>query len=154
VDLYSSPLVTKILSEKQRSNVQFTLQLFYADTLDFQESQSLLASTIAIFGEDINITINLLKSPQYLRIDPGFFFSLHKNPDFELIRLQETQAVEKINCNPGENSINRHQIHIEVKNQETWMVCGYDPYFVFQNPFLGEDICIKFSSKFLLGILE
>ncbi|MBN3906213.1 MAG: hypothetical protein HWQ35_06515 [Nostoc sp. NMS1] len=153
MNLYSSSLVTNILSQKQRNSVQFTLQLFYANTLDFQESHSLLVSTIAGFGEVIDIKINLLKSPQYLRIDPGFLFSLHKNPNFEIIRIQEIEAVEKINCNPEDNSIERHQIHIELKNKETWMVCGYDPYFVFQNPFIGDDICIKFSSQLVLAIL-
>ncbi|MHC0065212.1 hypothetical protein ACWATR_20325 [Nostoc sp. UIC 10890] len=155
MSFYSSSLVTKILSEKQLNNVQFTLQLLYADTLDFQESHSLLVSTIVGFGEFIDLKVRLSKSPQYLRIDPGFLFSLHKNPNFEIIRLQKTEALEleKINCNPGDSSINRHQIHIDFKNQETWMVCGYDPYFVFQNPFIGDDICIKFSSQLILAIL-
>lgn len=153
MNLDSSSLVTNILSQQQRNSVQFTLQLFYADTLDFQESHSLLVSTITRFGERIDIKINLSKSPQYLRIDPGFSFSLHKNPNFEIIRLQQTEALEKINCNPENNSINRHQIHIKFKNQETWMLCGSDPHFSLQNPFIGNDICIRFSSQLVLAIL-
>ncbi len=152
MDLQSS-LIAKYPGGINRTKIEFVFQVFYSNTPEFRELDSIIFSEMVAVGEEIEIIFHVKNSPNFLRIDPGSFFSIHKNLCIEIAQLnQQQETVKKICCNPDKVSMFCHEIHTEVTNDGTWMVCGYDPHYVFKNPYSGCDISIIFNSQIIIGI--
>lgn len=149
--LYSSLLVREPF-KINHGKIAFKLQIYYSHSLEFRELDSLAATEVVTLGKHIQIGFYLPNSPNFLRIDPGSFFSVHKNPQFDIIRLHLQEEVERISCTPEQVSILSHQLHTEVTSDGSWMVCGCDPHYIFKNPFSGHDISFIFKSQLVLGL--
>ncbi len=137
---------------KSSEKVIFTLQIFYSNSLEFQEVNSIKTSQSLALYENTDIKLCLSQSPKYLRIDPGLFYSVHDNVKVSLVALDEDQE-EIIDCNPNNNSI-INQLIVQKNGSNCLLVCGNDSHYLVENPFQGYDICIHFQSRLLLSISE
>lgn len=136
---------------ENNAKVIFTLQLFYSDSLEFQEVNSVKTSQSLFLYENINTKLYLSQSPKYLRIDPGYFYSVHDNVKVNLSAINGNQEDKIIDCIPNKNSIT-NQLHVEKSGNNFLLICGKDPHYVFENSFKGCNICIHFQSRLLLSI--
>jgi hypothetical protein len=154
MNLYSS--LVSIQNENISSyRLQFSLQIFYSDTLEFHECDSLLGSISVTSKEKFEIKLNLQNSPKFLRIDPGVFYSVQSNPTCDIIRISQQKEVEEVSLNFNTPLLKSNDLHLEIiDDNQTLMVCGSDPWYVFENPFIGSDICIKFTSQIITGFSE
>jgi hypothetical protein len=153
VNIYSS-LITQQNSKKKPRRITFTLQIFYSNTLNFEESASLIASQSVSIGDYLNIKLYLSKSPQFLRIDPGFFYSVHQNLKVDIIQMDAEKEGLIICCNPESSTFTINSLNQVNTDDGILFICGHDSYYILKNPFLYSDICINFQSKLLLGISE
>lgn len=152
--LYDSLLIASQSYKNSRQRIIFTCQIFYSGTLEFSENDSIICSESIFPGDTITFKFSLKNSPKFIRIDPGYFYSIHQNVKVDVIRINENQEEETIDCNPAENSLFCHNIYIDFSEKGLLMVCGSDPHYVFENKFLDDNIFIIFKSNFLLGISE
>ncbi len=152
MNFYSSLILKK--ENINRKIIKFTLQIFYSDVLEFKESESLLASISVKPDEQFEIKFNLFSSPKFLRIDPGTFYSVQINPTCDIIRLNQQEEIEVISFDLNNSLQKSPDLHLEFINNQTLMVCGFDPWYIFENPFVGSDICIKFTSRIIIGYSE
>lgn len=135
------------------AKVIFTLQVFYSDSLEFQEINSIKTTQSLFLYENINIKLYLSQSPKYLRIDLGHFYSVHDNVKINLLTTIRNQEEKIIDCIPNNNSIT-NQLYVKKYGNDFLLICGKDSHYVFENPFEGCNICIQFQSKLLLSISE
>ena len=154
MDLYDSLLIASQSYKNSRQRIIFTCQIFYSGTLEFSEKDSIICYKRIFTGDNITFKFYLKNSPKFIRIDPGYFYSIHQNVQVYVIRINENQEEETIDCNPAENSIFSHNIYTDFSEKGLLMVCGYDPHYVFENKFVDNNICIIFKSHFLLGVSE
>jgi hypothetical protein len=134
--------------------IKSTLQVFYSSNLEFRENDSLSASVSVKPEETFEIKLYLSNSPKFLRIDPSNLYSVQRNPISHIIQLNRAKEAKVVSFNPNTYLHKSSDLHLENIDNETFMVCGLDAWYIFENPFVGSDICIKFTSKIIMGISE
>jgi len=143
-------------SHKKRRTI-FSLQIFLSDSellSSYSEPESLLVSKALELGEDVELKIYIPQSSKFIRVDPGRYFSIHKNPQFDVILIKGKEEGETVSCNPGVSSVYTSQINWEYASNASFMICGLDAQYAFKNPFPHSDICVRFTSQFVIGVSE
>jgi hypothetical protein len=127
--------------------IQFPIEVFYSKTLEFGPNKRISVTKQLAPGEEIAVSFDMKKAAPFLRLDLGVYFSTHECPEISILKL-------------GSNGNERHELDLErdilSKNQFAFengrLICGFDSYCIFRNPFEGEDISLRFQSKLTSGI--
>jgi len=127
--------------------IYFSIEAFYSDDLNFNQARSQKKKEIVAIGNPLSVEFNFEGGPEYLRLDIGNYFSHHGSPK---VTITATRAEEEkvYQLDLEKDIIEKSQFLYE--NNE--IICGFDPFCVFKNPFRNEHIQLRFESTLLSGL--
>lgn len=120
-----------------------SLQVFHSDTCEFSNAHNILAKVPIDVHGHLRHEFRIPQSGRWLRLDVGEYFSRHSGTSIVVSDGTVRQVID-------------HRRDIKFRHQfeytDDMLICGFDAYAVFRNPFPGQEIVVAFESTVNLRI--
>lgn len=126
----------------QCETARFSLQLFQSHSLAFDKDNSQLAELSLPAPCKLHHEFTAESSLAFLRLDIGEYFSKHSKPELSVSLKDESESTIRTIIDFNSDVLASNQFHFNGSD----LVCGFDAYCIFKNPFPGRNIIVAFDS--------
>ncbi|MBM3695406.1 MAG: glycosyltransferase family 1 protein [Actinobacteria bacterium] len=135
----------------QHEGTEWPLRVWYSEEDEFSDSRLQVEVCRVVPGGTVEAVARIPEAPAYLRVGLGDYFSVHEDPALRIRRRGEASGED-----PGEEEVEVDLQHGVIRVRQfkfirgkggARLVCGNHAWVVFQNPFLGEEVEVCFTSR-------